>query len=120
MPRMFESARPSSSTTSAYVRMSSPMPPCSSGSAAPRNPTSASLATIAGSTASARSQSVAWGAISASQNSRAVRRISSCSGVSSKSTGGAYVGYAESMDANRHLTTTRCHARAIVAGSRVG
>src|SRR5581483_8788129 len=86
LPRTFESARPTSSTTSAYDTKSRPMPPCSSGIVAPRKPTSASLPTIAGSTASARSHSVANGAISESQNSRAVRRMSCCSSVSSRST----------------------------------
>ena len=47
IPRTFESARPISSTTSAYETMSSPIPPCSSGSAAARKPSSASFPTIA-------------------------------------------------------------------------
>src|SRR3954468_7836753 len=90
MPRTFESARPISSTTRAYDSSSRPIPPCSSGSAAERKPSSASFATIERSIASARSHSAACGAISASQNARAVSRISCCSSEGVKSTRRSY------------------------------
>src|SRR3954471_7084373 len=93
MPRTFESARPISSTTRAYDSSSRPMPPCSSGSAAERKPSSASFATIERSIASVRSHSAAYGAISASQNARAVSQISCCSSESVKSTRRSYGAY---------------------------
>ena len=59
--------------TRQYEIVSSPMPPCSSGSAQPRKPISASFGTIPSSMRSLRSQSRACGTISRSQNSRAER-----------------------------------------------
>src|SRR4051812_38503672 len=106
MPRTFESERPISSTTSAYETIPSPIPPCSSGSAAVRNPSSASLPTIEVSIASARSHSAACGAISASQNARAVSRISCCSSESVKSTRRSY-GASFSCDAPAMVTVRR-------------
>src|SRR3954465_12494470 len=67
------------------------MPPCCSGRAAARKPSSASLPTIGRSIASVRSHSAPRGAISVSQNSRAVLRISCCSSESVKSTPRSYV-----------------------------
>ena len=86
MPRTDESARPSSSHSTQYETVSSPMPPNSSGRAEPRKPADASLATMPRSMLSARSHSRVCGSTSRAANSRADCRISSCSLLSVKST----------------------------------
>src|SRR3954454_19942250 len=106
MPRTLESARPISSTTRASESISSPIPPWASGSAAVRKPRSASFPTIERSIASARSHSAAYGAISASQNARAVSRISCCSSESVKSIARSY-GACFSCDAPAMVTVRR-------------
>src|SRR3954462_8393961 len=82
------------------------MPPCSSGKAAERKPSSASFPTIERSIASSRSHSAACGAISASQNARAVSRISCCSSESVKSTRRSY-GASFACDAPAMTTVRR-------------
>ena len=85
MPRTFESARPSSSTSSVYETMSSPSPPCSSGRAAVRKPSEPACRRSRGRSPPRDPTRLRTGAISASQNDRAVSRISRCSSESSKS-----------------------------------
>ena len=74
------SARDSCSSTRMYDRKSAPAPPYSSGTHTPISPTSASLEKTSCGKRCSRSQSAAWGAISASASSRASAWISCCSG----------------------------------------
>ena len=81
------SARESSSSTRMYERKSAPAPPSSSGMQTPMKPSSASLPNSSRGKPCARSQSAAFGSISACANSRASDWISRWSAESSKSIG---------------------------------
>ena len=87
------SARESSSSTRMYETKSAPAPPYSSGTQTPISPSSASFGKISAGKRCSRSQSAAFGSISAFANSRATAWISRCSGVSSKSTAASLRGF---------------------------
>src|SRR5947209_16279165 len=84
--RTDESARPTSSVTSACETKSSPMPPYFSGTGPPSRPSGAILRSTSLGKTSPRSRSRAPGAISLSAKSFASLRIDCCSEVRSKST----------------------------------
>src|SRR5438445_7100593 len=84
--RTDESARPTSSVTSACETKSSPMPPYFSGTGPPSRPRGAILRSTSFGKTSLRSRSRAPGAISLSAKSFASLRIDCCSEVRSKST----------------------------------
>ncbi len=80
-----ESIRVSSSIASAYDTVSPPAPPCSSGIGIPIRPSSAISRTSSTGNRASRSSSLATGATRSRANARTVSRISSCSGVRSRS-----------------------------------
>src|SRR5437016_5811101 len=83
--RTDESARPTSSVTSACETKSRPMPPYFSGTGPPSRPSGAILRSTSFGKVSPRSRSRAPGAISLSAKSFASLRMDCCSGVRSKS-----------------------------------
>src|SRR6202030_3234665 len=79
------STRESSSMMMAYSTYPIPAPPYFSGKMTPRNPISASLGIISDGNLETSSHSITWGRISASANSRTLRRSCCCSSVSENS-----------------------------------